>query len=58
MDMKRTNEIVNSLGVINVNYKKAPVWIENVVEASNQAMVRDLETDEKFTVNVSELEEG
>ncbi|MCX7772365.1 MAG: H-type small acid-soluble spore protein [Clostridia bacterium] len=30
MDSKRVNEIMESKGVINVNYNGMPVWIDNM----------------------------
>ncbi|GIM29600.1 hypothetical protein CPJCM30710_22660 [Clostridium polyendosporum] len=58
MDVKRANEIVESLGVINVTYKGNSVWIENINEVNNEAKVKDINTEKVFTVEVSDLKEG
>lgn len=58
MEIKRANEIVNSLGVINVNYNGNPVWIENIHSENNQATVKDLNTEKELLVDISELKEG
>ena len=58
MDIKKAAEIVESLGVIDVNHKGSPVWIENINEETNEVKVKDLKTDKHFTVNVNELNEG
>lgn len=57
MDVKKATEIVESLGVIDVDYNGKSVWIENILEATNEAEIKDLETGEKYKVNVSKLEE-
>ncbi|OFI05914.1 small, acid-soluble spore protein H [Clostridium acetireducens DSM 10703] len=57
MNIKRANEIFQSLGVIDVEYKGNPVWIENVIEENNEVVVKNLETKNKFTVNVFDLKE-
>lgn len=57
MDVKKATEIVESLGVIDVDYKGKSVWIENIIEATNEAEIKDLETGEKCKVSISKLEE-
>ncbi|AJA46556.1 small acid-soluble spore protein [Clostridium pasteurianum DSM 525 = ATCC 6013] len=58
MDIKKANEIVESLGVIDVNYKGNPVWIESINEGTNEIQIKDLNTDKHFTVNAAELSEN
>ncbi|MBU5592781.1 H-type small acid-soluble spore protein [Clostridium sp. MSJ-4] len=58
MDIKRATEIVKSLGVIDVNYKGNSVWIENINQKDNEAVVKDLKTNKEFPVDISQLEEG
>lgn len=58
MNIKRANEIVRSLGVIDVNYKSNPVWIERIHEETNEIDVKDLNTNKHFTVNAAELSEN
>jgi len=56
VDPEKAQQIVESLGVIEVLHNGAPVWIENL-EGDN-AEVRYLETGEIIQVPVSELVEG
>lgn len=49
MDIKRANEIFDSLGVIEVFYQGSPVWIEKV--AANRIQVQDLRTKQRFEVS-------
>ncbi|HPF20431.1 MAG TPA: H-type small acid-soluble spore protein [Syntrophomonas sp.] len=55
MDIKRANEIFDSLGVIEVFYQGSPVWIEKV--AANRIQVQDLRTKQRFEVSVYNLSE-
>ena len=57
MDIKKAYDIVESLGVVNVNYKGRPVWIESINSEGNEILVRDLQSEEEFTVDVLELKE-
>jgi small acid-soluble spore protein H (minor) len=57
MDTKKAFEIVESLGVIDVTYNGIPVWIENINEETNEIKVKDLNSDTRFLVDVSELSE-
>ena len=56
MDPEKAQQIVESLGVVEVLHNGTPVWIENL-EREN-AEVRYLETGEVIQVPVSELVEG
>lgn len=56
MDPKKAQQIVESLGVVEVLYNGAPVWIENL--EGKDAEVRYLETGQIIQVPVSELVEG
>lgn len=56
VDTRRAQEIVESLGVIEVLHKSAPVWIEQL--DGQQADVRYLETNRRAQVPVIELVEG
>ncbi|MGI5927001.1 MAG: small, acid-soluble spore protein, H family [Thermacetogeniaceae bacterium] len=56
LDPEKAQQIVESLGVIEVLHNGAPVWIENL--EGEEAEVRYLETGEIIQVPVSELVEG
>jgi small acid-soluble spore protein H (minor) len=56
MDNKRANEILDSLGVIEVFYQDSPVWIEKT--DANRVQVQDLKTNQRFEVSVYDLVEG
>ncbi len=58
MKIKRVIEIVDSLGVIEVNYKGNPVWIENINHQSNTVKVKDINTNKELNANISDLEEN
>ncbi|GKX65706.1 H-type small acid-soluble spore protein [Inconstantimicrobium mannanitabidum] len=55
MDIKRAREIINSTGMTNVKYNEKSVWLENIIEATNEVEVKDLETGERHLVDVSKL---
>ncbi|WP_027626254.1 H-type small acid-soluble spore protein [Clostridium lundense] len=57
MDLHRAMEIKQSLGVINVSYNGNLVWLETINKDNNEVLVKDLNNDNKFVVNVSELKE-
>lgn len=57
MDIKRAAEIIESLGVIGVSYKGDPVWLENINEQSNTAIVKNMKTDQKLNVGITDLKE-
>lgn len=57
MNFKRAEEIVQSLGVINVTYRDKAIWIEDVQKASNTAHIKDLKTSEIKEVSLTELKE-
>ena len=56
LDPEKAQQIVESLGVVEVLYNGASVWIENL--EGEDAEVRYLETGEIIQVPVSELVEG
>lgn len=57
MDIKRATKIIESLGVIEVNYKGDPVWLENINKESNTAKVKNINTDKELNVEISDLKE-
>lgn len=57
MELKRAEDIYNSLGVTNVTYKSRNIWIEDIQKESNTAHIKDLKTGELEEVSVSELKE-
>lgn len=57
MNFTRAEEIVQSLGVINVTYKDKVIWIEDVQRSSNTAHIKDLKTSEIKEVPLTELNE-
>lgn len=56
MDNKRAEEIMQSHGVINVNYNGMPVWIESLHE--RHADVTFIGFEKRAEIPVSELNEG
>ncbi len=56
MDPEKAQKIYDSLGVVEVMYNGARVWIENL--DGEDAEVRYLETGDYILVPVSELVEG
>ncbi len=57
MNTKKAMEIIESTGVYDVNYEGRPVWIESIDDATNRAEVKDLETGERYMVNISNLKQ-
>lgn len=57
MDIKKATEIIESLGVIGVNYKGDSVWLENINEESNTVRIKNMKTDKELNVDVKDLEE-
>ncbi len=58
MDLNRIKQILSSKSEIPVNYNGVPVWIENVDDSSNMAMVTGRDTrDEPMPVPIDELVE-
>jgi small acid-soluble spore protein H (minor) len=57
MKIERAKEIFDSYGVINVNYKSKPVWIEDIHLEEYTAHVKVLPTDEVIEVPIRELQE-
>lgn len=57
MDIKKATEIIESLGVIDVDYNGRSVWLESIYESTNEAEVKDIQTGERSRVNVSKLQE-
>ena len=55
MDNKKAEEIMQSYGVINVNYNGLPVWIERI--RGDVAEVTFIDIERQITVPVSELTE-
>lgn len=56
MDNKRVQEIIRSLGVIEVSLRGRPVWIEDL--DGSLAQVRFLDDSSSFKVPVGELQEN
>lgn len=57
MDSRRARQIIESHGVIEVNYKDTPVWIEQI-KNDDTAQVTVLDTDQQMEVPVTELTEA
>jgi H-type small acid-soluble spore protein len=57
MNTKKAMEIIESTGVYDVDYEGRSVWIESIDDATNRAEVKDLETGERYMVNISNLKE-
>jgi H-type small acid-soluble spore protein len=56
MDSIRAKEIIESHGVIAVNYHDSPVWIEQVKD-KGQAEVTTLDTNQRMDVPLDQLVE-
>lgn len=56
MDSQRVKQIIESHGVIGVNYQDTPVWIEQINNDAT-AQVTVLDTNELMEVPVTELSE-
>lgn len=57
MKLERAIEIFDSLGVIDVKYRKHAVWIDDIHKEDKTANVMDLETHENMLVPVEQLVE-
>lgn len=58
LDMKRAKEIFASYGVIDVEYKNKPVWIENVDSKTETVSIKYLDNENKTeTVHPENLTE-
>ncbi|MDF2882230.1 MAG: Small acid-soluble spore protein family [Clostridiaceae bacterium] len=57
MDFNRAEEIIQSLGVINVTYKNNAIWIEDIQRPTNTAHIKDLKTSEIKEVPINQLKE-
>lgn len=55
MDAYRAQEIIDSLGVIEVRYHGSPVWMEQVVE--DRVQIQNLNTLKRYQVQVGDLVE-
>jgi small acid-soluble spore protein H (minor) len=55
MNTHRAEEIVDSLGVIEVLYQGSPIWIEQI--SGDSVQIRDLNTQQRLEVPVNELVE-
>jgi H-type small acid-soluble spore protein len=56
LDSQRVRQIIESHGVIGVNYQDDPVWIEQI-NNDDTAQVTVLGTNERMEVPVTELTE-
>lgn len=57
VNVGRAREIINSHGVIDVEYQEEPIWIESIDDIKEMAHVRNLRTRESVNVPISELYE-
>ena len=55
MNTKRAEEIVDSLGVIEVLYQGSPIWIEQI--NGDKVQIQDLNTQQRCEVPVNDLVE-
>lgn len=54
MDSERAKQIIESHGVIAVNYHDSPVWIEQIKDTQN-AEVTTLDTNQRMEVPMEKL---
>ncbi|BAH07070.1 hypothetical protein CKR_2019 [Clostridium kluyveri NBRC 12016] len=58
LDENRVKEILESKGIIEVKYKNNPVWLESIsTDKDDKIQVKDLNTNEHFSVNIIDLKE-
>jgi H-type small acid-soluble spore protein len=57
LDIGRAKQIIESQGVIAVNYHNSPVWIEQLKDNEN-AEVTTLDTNQRIEVSIDELDEA
>lgn len=57
MDIDRAEEIVRSLGYINVTYEDKPVWIESINQGMGMVVVKDMDSNKTEEVPISSLVE-
>ncbi|MCY6372563.1 H-type small acid-soluble spore protein [Clostridium ganghwense] len=57
MIKERAEEIIDSLGVINVTYKNNPIWIKYIERENETAHIKNLKTNESMEVAISDLNE-
>lgn len=55
MDIDRAEEIVRSLGYIDVTYENKPVWIEQINEGMGMVTVKDMDSSKTEEVPISDL---
>jgi small acid-soluble spore protein H (minor) len=56
LNSERVKQIIESHGVIAVNYHESPVWIEQITDEQN-AEVTTLDTNQRMEVPIDELTE-
>jgi small acid-soluble spore protein, H-type len=57
LNHQRVKEIIESHGVIAVNYHSSPVWIEQIKD-SEKAEVTKLDTNQRMEVSMDDLTEA
>jgi H-type small acid-soluble spore protein len=53
----RAMEILHSTTISDVNYKNNAIWIEMIDEEKNMAQIKDLKTNTRNKVAITELQE-
>ena len=56
MNSERVKEIIESHGVIAVNYHESPVWLEQITE-DQKVEITTLDTNQRMEVPVDQLTE-
>jgi small acid-soluble spore protein, H-type len=57
MDIERADEIVKSLGYINVTYNNKPVWIERINPEEQTVVIKYVDNETTIIVNADRLNE-
>ena len=58
VNKSRVKEILESKGIIHVEYKNNPVWLESIsTDKDGVIQVRDLKTDKHMVVDINDLKE-
>jgi small acid-soluble spore protein H (minor) len=58
LNKQRVKEVLESKGIIEVKYGNDPVWLEGIsTDQDNKIQIRDINTNQRFNVDISELKE-
>lgn len=55
MDFQNAKEVMESKGYIDVEYRSKAVMLEQIFEEKNCALVKEVDSDKRFYVSLSDL---